>query len=420
MPVSFSYREDQLYAEKRSLEQLAERIGTPFYCYSANMIKERFEAYRTSFGPERSLICYAVKANSNQSVIGLLGAMGAGADVVSAGELQRALQAGIRADRIVFSGVAKTAAEMEYALEQGIFQFNVESEPEVEQLSRVAVALGKEAPVAFRINPDIDAHTHEKITTGRAANKFGVPRRRALEVYAWAASLPGIRVQGIATHIGSQLTQLEPFEQAFHCHAELTTELRGQGHDISVLDIGGGLGIDYGDGKPPPPDLADYAALARRILEPLGCRILVEPGRSLVAESGILVSRVIYRKEGDNTRFLIIDAGMNDLLRPSLYDAYHEISPVRIHAGEARAYDVVGPVCETGDTFARGRELPPLQAGDLVAIRNAGAYGAVMSSLYNTRPLVPEILVEGENFRVIRERLGVTAIIGLDAGTDSS
>lgn len=418
--MTFDYREAQLYAENISLEQLSARVGTPFYCYSAGMIRDRFQAYHSSFGPDRSLICYAVKANSNQSVIRLLGEMGAGADVVSAGELQRALTAGIPADRIVFSGVAKTANEMAYALEQGIFQFNVESEPEVEQLSRVAESLGKQAPVAFRINPDIDAQTHEKITTGRAANKFGVPHRRAPEVYAWAASLPGIRVQGIATHIGSQLTQLEPFEQAFRCHAELATELRGQGHQISVLDIGGGLGVDYGDGKPKPPPLADYVALARKILDPLGCRILVEPGRSLVAEAGVLVARVIYVKEGESTRFLIIDAGMNDLLRPSMYDAYHEISPVLVRDGESTPYDVVGPVCETGDTFARGRVLPPVEAGDLVAVRNAGAYGAVMSSLYNTRPLVPEILVDGDRFTEIRERMDVAAIIGLDAAGDST
>ena len=413
--MSFEYHDAQLYAENIPLEQLAEQVGTPFYCYSSGMIRERFEAYRGSFDPERSLICYAVKANSNQAVIRLLGEMGAGADVVSAGELQRALQAGIPAQRIVFSGVAKTADEMKYALEQGIFQFNVESEPEVEQLSRVAAAAGRQAPIAFRINPDIDAHTHEKITTGRAANKFGVPRRRAADVYAWAASLPGIRVQGIATHIGSQLTQLEPFEQAFHCHAELATELRGQGHEISVLDIGGGLGIDYGDGKAKPPPLAEYAALARKILDPLGCRILVEPGRSLVAESGVLVARVIYVKEGESTRFLIVDAGMNDLLRPSLYDAWHEISAVRVREGEAVPYDVVGPVCETGDTFARNRLLPPLEAGELIAIRNAGAYGAVMSSLYNTRPLVPEILVDGDEYDVIRERLDAGAIIAMDS-----
>jgi diaminopimelate decarboxylase len=415
--VSFEYQDAQLYAENIPLEQLGEKVGTPFYCYSSGMIRERFEAYRESFDPGRSLICYAVKANSNQAVIRLLGEMGAGADVVSAGELQRALQAGIPAEHIVFSGVAKTADEMKYALEQGIFQFNVESEPEVEQLSRVATGMGKQAPIAFRINPDIDAHTHEKITTGRSANKFGVPRRRAADVYAWAASLPGIHVQGIATHIGSQLTQLEPFEQAFHCHAELATELRGQGHEISVLDIGGGLGIDYGDGKPEPPPLAEYAALARKILDPLNCRILVEPGRSLVAESGVLVARIIYVKEGESTRFLIVDAGMNDLLRPSLYDAWHEISAVRVHEGEAAPYDVVGPVCETGDTFARNRLLPPLEAGELIAIRNAGAYGAVMSSLYNTRPLVPEVLVDGSEYAVIRERLDAGAIIALDSAT---
>jgi len=412
--VAFAYQQDQLHCDDVDLAGLADRVGTPFYCYSAADIRARFGAYREHFG-EGGLVCYAVKANSNQAVLRLLAGLGAGADVVSAGELQRALEAGIPAERIVFSGVAKTADEMRYALGQGIFQFNVESEPELEQLDAVARSLGTRAPVAFRINPDIDARTHEKITTGKAVNKFGVPASRALEVYERAAALPGIRVQGIATHIGSQLTQLEPFEQAFRAHAELCRALRAAGHDISVLDVGGGLGIDYHDGASPPPPLADYAALARRILDPLGCRILVEPGRSVVGEAGVLVSRVIYVKQGEQTRFLIIDAGMNDLLRPSLYGARHEILPLRRGAGQPRPHDVVGPICETGDTFARGLELPPLTAGDLVAIGNAGAYGAVMASTYNTRPLVPEVLVEDGRARVVRRRVEAAELIALES-----
>jgi diaminopimelate decarboxylase len=411
--VAFTYQHDQLQCDGVSLADLADEVGTPFYCYSAEAIRERFGAYRAHFGPD-DLVCYAVKANSNQAVLHLLAGLGAGADVVSGGELRRALMAGIPADRIVFSGVAKTAEEMRYALESGIFQFNVESEPELEQLDRVARSLGTRAPVAFRINPDIDAHTHEKITTGKAANKFGVPASRAPEAYARAATLPGIRVQGIATHIGSQLTQLEPFEQAFRCHAELCRSLRDAGHDISVLDIGGGLGIDYRDGAAQPPALADYAALARRILEPLGCRILIEPGRSVVGEAGVLVTSVIYVKDGERVRFLILDAGMNDLLRPSLYGARHEIVPLRRADGPLLTCDVVGPICETGDTFARGLELPGLEAGDRVAIGNAGAYGAVMASTYNTRPLVPEVLVDGGRGRIVRRRVAAADLIALD------
>ena len=412
--MAFTYQQDRLHCDGVDLAELADDVGTPFYCYSGEAIRTRFCAYREHFG-ENGLVCYAVKANSNQAVLGLLAGLGAGADVVSAGELRRALEAGIPAERIVFSGVAKTGEEMRYALECGIFQFNVESEPELEQLDRVAQALGRRAPVAFRINPDIDARTHEKITTGKAVNKFGVPASRALEVYARAASLPGIRVQGVATHIGSQLTELEPFEQAFRCHAELCRALRAAGHDIAVLDVGGGLGIDYHDGAARPPALADYAQLARRILDPLGCRILVEPGRSVVGEAGVLVARVIYVKQGEQTRFVIVDAGMNDLLRPSLYGAHHEILPLRRGAEPRVTCDVVGPICETGDTFARGLELPVLEAGDLVALGNAGAYGAVMASTYNTRPLVPEVLVEGGRPRVVRRRVGVAEQIAYDS-----
>lgn len=403
--MSFEYRAEQLYAEGVPVEQLADTVGTPFYCYSANDIRENYASYQRAFEPGNTLVCYAVKANSNPSVMRLLADSGAGADVVSAGELEQALDAGVSAGRIVYSGVAKTASEMKYALERDIFQFNVESEPELEQLNDTALALGRQAPVAFRINPDIDAGTHEKITTGKSINKFGVPRSRAVAIYDRAASLPGIRVQGIATHIGSQLMELQPFEQAFRCHRELALELRGRGHDIGVLDIGGGLGIAYGDDRRSPPAPEDYAAAAMDILGPLGCRIIIEPGRSLVGGAGILVARVIYVKEGESRRFLIVDAGMNDLLRPSLYDAYHDVTPVRHASGEAQTCDVVGPVCETGDAFARDRSLPPMKAGDLIAIRDVGAYGAVMASAYNSRPLASEVLVAGDRCVLTRRRL---------------
>jgi len=411
--VSFAYHQDELYAENLPIAKIADAVGTPFYCYSASAIRDRFSGYAKHFNQAGSLVCYAVKANSNQSVIGLLAGMGAGADVVSGGELQRALAAGIPASRIVYSGVAKTAEEMALALSMDILQFNVESEPELERLNGVALEMGKRAPVAFRINPDIDAHTHHKTTTGKSENKFGVPLSRAAEVYDWAAALPGIRVQGIDMHIGSQLTQIEPFEQAFRCLAELTEALRQRGHDISVLDIGGGLGIRYDDSGTPPP-LADYATLAKDILGPTGCRLVVEPGRSIVGEAGILVAKGIYLKQGEQRRFLIIDAGMNDLIRPSLYDAHHEIVPVHRREGLVSDYDVVGPICETGDTFACQEPLPPMLAGDLVAIRNAGAYGAVMASFYNTRPFVPEVLVEGDQFRVVRPRVDALAQIAMD------
>jgi len=409
-----NYREGRLYAEDVPVDKIAEKIQTPVYCYSAAALRHNYLSYSDQFNAENSLICYAVKANSNLAIIRALGEMGAGADVVSEGELRRALRAGIPAGKIVYSGVAKTANEMRYALQQDIFQFNVESEPELELLNEVAVAEGKQAAVAFRINPDIDALTHAKISTGKASNKFGIPWTRARKAYARAAELPGIRVQGIDMHIGSQLTQLMPFEQAFRCLAELTAELRGLGHDIKVLDIGGGLGIDYEDGKPAPPEVTEYAKLANDILGGLGCRIIVEPGRSLVGNTGILLSRVIYVKQGERDRFLIIDAGMNDLLRPSLYDAYHEIIGCEQHEGKAGTYQVVGPICETGDTFARDRLLPPLKAGDLVAIKNTGAYGAAMASCYNTRLLVPEVIVDGTEFTVIRPRPAYDDLIGMD------
>ena len=397
------------------LDKIADQVQTPVYCYSASALRQNYRTYTDHFNVDNSLVCYAVKANSNQAILSLLGKMGAGADVVSEGELRRALQAGIPADRIVYSGVAKTASEMKFALQQDIYQFNVESEPELELLNKVALAAGKQAAIAFRINPDIDARTHAKISTGKASNKFGIAWSGISEAYARAAALPGIKVQGIDLHIGSQLTELAPFEQAFICLAELTGTLREQGHEIAVLDIGGGLGIAYDDEGPQPPDLADYAALANNILGELGCRIIVEPGRSMVGDTGILLSEVIYVKQGEHDEFLIIDAGMNDLLRPSMYDAFHEITPVKPSGEELRPYQIVGPICETGDTFARDRQLPLMQAGDLIAIRDAGAYGAVMSSSYNTRPLVPEVLVEGDDFTVVRKRPGIDELISLDS-----
>jgi len=411
----FTYREGQLYAEDVPVDKIAEQVQTPVYCYSASALRQNYRTYIDHFRPENSLVCYAVKANSNQAILSMLGEMGAGADVVSEGELRRALHAGIPAEKIVYSGVAKTAREMKFALAQDIYQFNVESEPELELLNKVALTAGKQAPIAFRINPDIDARTHAKISTGKASNKFGIAWSGIPEAYARAAALPGISVQGIDLHIGSQLTELAPFEQAFICLAELTERLRGEGHEISVLDIGGGLGIAYDDEGPQPPDLGDYAALANDILGGLGCRIIVEPGRSMVGDTGILLSEVIYVKQGEHDEFLIIDAGMNDLLRPSMYDAFHEITPVKPSGRELRPYQIVGPICETGDTFARDRQLPLMQAGDLIAIRDAGAYGAVMSSSYNTRPLVPEVLVEGDDFTVVRKRPSIDKLISLDS-----
>lgn len=409
------YREGQLYVEAVPAQQIADTIETPVYCYSAAALRNNYQRYAEHFSPADSLICFAVKANSNQSVINTLAKMGSGADVVSEGELRRALLAGIPAQKIVFSGVAKTAREMRFALEQDIFQFNVESESELEVLNEVAMSMGKQAAIAFRINPDIDARTHAKISTGKASNKFGIPATRAAKSYARAAEMPGIRVQGIDMHIGSQLTELEPFKQAFECLALLCTELRADGHDIQVLDVGGGLGINYEDGHSQPPDLLDYATLAHQILDPLGCRILVEPGRSMVGNTGILLSKVIYIKQGEHDRFLIIDAGMNDLLRPSMYDAFHEIIPVNDAGRPMCTYQIVGPICETGDTFAKDRQLAELEPGDLIAIKNAGAYGAAMASTYNTRPLVPEMLVDGENVKVVRKRPDYEALIGQDS-----
>jgi diaminopimelate decarboxylase len=362
------------------------------------------------------LVCYAMKAASNQAILQTLAKLGAGMDVVSGGEYARARAAGVPGERIVFSGVGKTRDEMRLAMTGGIRQFNVESEPEMAVLSAVATELGVKAPITIRVNPDVDAKTHAKIATGKSENKFGIPISRAREVYAQAAALPGIDVIGIDVHIGSQLSQLEPFELAYQKVAELTETLRADGHDIRRLDLGGGLGIPYTRSNEAPPLPTDYGAMVKRVLGHLNCEIEIEPGRLIAGNAGILVSQVIYVKEGEDRKFLILDAAMNDLIRPAMYDAHHDIEPViEPQAGAERAtYDVVGPVCESGDTFAKGREMAQMNAGDLVAFRSAGAYGAVMSSEYNTRPLIPEVMVNGSKFAVIRSRPSFDEIINRD------
>ena len=410
----FAYRNDEYFAEGVRLLELAEACGTPFYCYSRAGIEAAYRQYETAFRGLDVAICYALKANSNQAIIGLLAKLGAGADVVSGGELRRALRAGVAPDRIVFAGVAKTAPEIEIALDAGIRQFNVESLPELEVISRIAAERGRQAVVAFRINPDVDAGTHEKISTGKSENKFGIPWRLARGAYEHAATLPGIRIAGVAMHIGSQILSLDPYARAFERIAGLVAELRGDGHEIDTIDLGGGLGVAYAKDQPAPPTAAEYAELVRQTLGHLDCRFIIEPGRSVVAMAGVLVSRVIYVKEGSARRFLIIDAAMNDFLRPSMYGAYHHIAPARRNGGPDVAYDIVGPVCETGDTFARGRTLPELTAGDLVAIEGAGAYGSVMASGYNTRLNAPEVLVAGDDYRVIRKRPDYDSLIDLD------
>ena len=410
----FGFKQGEIYAEDLPVSALAAQVGTPFYCYSTETLIRHYNVFSQAFSGHDFLLCYAVKANTNQAIIKTLADQGAGADVVSEGELRRALNAGIPPEKIVYSGVAKTKQEMHFALEQGIFQFNVESEPELHQLSAVASHMGKTAAIAFRINPDVDAKTHAKISTGKSENKFGIPLSRARDIYGTAAKLPGIRVQGVDLHIGSQLTDLAPFAEAFQRIVTLVEDLRADGHDISVIDLGGGLGIPYDRESSKPPLPTEYGQMAKQIIGHLGCKIIIEPGRLLVGNAGILVSKVIYVKQGEGRKFLIIDAAMNDLVRPSMYDAYHEIVAVKEHEGPTSLYDIVGPVCETGDTFARDRELPDLTSGDLVAIRSAGAYGAVMSSTYNTRRLIPEVLVKGGKYAIIRARPTYDDIIGLD------
>jgi diaminopimelate decarboxylase len=412
----FLYRDGVLHAEDVPVTEIAAAVGTPFYCYSTATLVRHFRLFDEALAGVDHLVCYAMKAASNQAILRTLAALGAGMDVVSGGEYMRARAAGVPGERIVFSGVGKTRQEMRLALEGGIRQFNVESEPEMRALSEVAVSLGVVAPITVRVNPDVDAKTHAKIATGKSENKFGVPLARARDVYAEAARLPGIDVVGIDVHIGSQLTDLEPFRLAYRKVAELTAMLRADGHDIRRLDLGGGLGIPYTRSNEAPPLPVEYGAMIREELGHLGCEIEIEPGRLIVGNAGILVSRVIYLKQGEGRDFLILDAAMNDLIRPAMYDAWHDIVPViePEPGGEKCPYDVVGPVCESGDTFARGRMLPPLAGGDLVAFRSAGAYGAVMAGEYNTRPLIPEVLVHGRDFAVIRARPGFDEMINRD------
>lgn len=402
----FLYRDGELWAEDVPLSEIAEAVGTPTYVYSSATLLRHLQLFEDALEGMPHLVCFAVKALSNVAVLKLLGEAGAGMDVVSEGEIRRALAAGVEPERIVFSGVGKTRGEMRTALSAGVRHFNVESEPEMRALSEVASALGTTARIAIRVNPDVDARTHAKIATGKSENKFGIPIAKARAAYREAASLPGLEVVGVDVHIGSQLTELEPFEAAYRKVAELTEALRADGHRIARLDLGGGLGIPYTRSNEVPPLPADYGEVIRRTVGHLGCEIVIEPGRLVAGNAGVLLSRVIYVKEGEGRDFVILDAAMNDLLRPAMYDAHHDILPVReAEAGDLhRAYDVVGPVCETGDTFARGRPLPPLREGDLVAFRSAGAYGAVMSSEYNSRPLVAEALVQRDQFAVIRPR----------------
>ena len=412
----FAYRSGVLHAEDVNLEALAEDIGTPFYCYSSATLIRHYQVFAQAFADCDALVCYAMKANSNQSVLRTLARQGAGVDVVSGGELMRALSAGIPPERIMFSGVGKTDEELEAAVSLGIYCLNVESEPELERLSQVASALGQTARVSLRVNPDVDAKTHAKISTGKSENKFGIPISSAREVYARAATLPGIHVSGVDMHIGSQITDLMPFDDAFQLLAEFVHDLRADGHAIDHIDLGGGLGIPYRHDNEPPPHPEAYAEVVKRHTRALGCKLVFEPGRLLVGNAGILVARVVYVKHGEGKTFIITDAGMNDLIRPTLYEAHHDIVPVREAAPGAprETVDVVGPVCESGDFLAQNRALPLLKRGDLIAVLSAGAYGAVQAGTYNTRPLVPEVLVNGASHAVVRPRFDAEAIIALD------
>lgn len=412
----FLYRNGALYAEDVAVADIAAAVGTPFYLYSTATLERHFKLFDEALDGMDHLVCYAMKAASNQAILKTLGDLGAGMDVVSGGEYARAKAAGVPGDRIVFSGVGKTRTEIRLALEGGIRQFNVESEPEMRVISEVATSLGLVAPITVRVNPDVDAKTHAKIATGKSENKFGIPISKAREVYAEAAALPGIKVIGIDVHIGSQLTDLEPYELAYRKVAELTEQLRADGHTITRLDLGGGLGIPYARSNEAPPLPSDYGALIKRTVGHLGCEIEIEPGRLIAGNAGILVSRVVYVKQGEGRQFLILDSAMNDLIRPAMYEAHHDIVPVIEPAPgvEQQPYDIVGPVCESGDTFAKNRMMPPLGDGDLVAFRSAGAYGAVMASEYNTRPLVPEVLAKGDQFAVIRKRPDFDEIINRD------
>jgi diaminopimelate decarboxylase len=416
----FDYRDGVLFAEGVALPEIAAEVGTPFYCYSTAALTRHYTVFAQAFSSLDAMICYALKANSNQAVLRTLAKLGAGADVVSEGELRRALAAGVPPEKVVFSGVGKTAREMDYALAAGIHCFNIESEPELELLSARAVAAGKTAPVSLRINPNVDAKTHKKISTGKAENKFGVPWQRARDVYRRMAELPGIRAVGIDTHIGSQITELQPYDDAYALLAGLAGALRVDGHAIEHIDLGGGLGIPYRTDNNPPPLPDAYAAIVKKHVSKLGLKVIFEPGRLIAGNAGILVSQVIYLKEGEAKNFLIVDAAMNDLVRPTLYDAFHDVRPVVQPPADApriRA-DIVGPVCESGDYLGHDRDLPKLKSGDLIAVSTAGAYGAVQSGTYNTRLLVPEVLVNGDRFAVVRRRQSYEELIGLDSVPD--
>jgi diaminopimelate decarboxylase len=412
----FAYQDGVLHAEDVSLSRIAAEVGTPFYCYSTATLERHYRVLAEAFQGQDAVICFAVKANSNQAVLATMARAGAGMDVVSEGELRRARAAGVPAEKIIFAGVGKSRDEMAYALRDGIFSFNVESEPELRALSDVAEGLGVTARVALRVNPDVDAKTHAKISTGKSENKFGIPYLDAPRLYAEARRLPGLDVSGIHMHIGSQITDLAPFRDAFRLMRDLTLELRGAGHAIHHLDIGGGLGVPYRGANDVPPHPDAYAGLVKETLGDLGARIYLEPGRMIVGNAGILVTRVLYVKAGAGKRFTIVDAAMNDLLRPTLYEAHHEVWPVlesRL-AGPRVLQDIVGPVCETGDYLALERELPAFEPFDLMALMTAGAYGAVMSSTYNSRLLVPEVLVNDSAYAVVRPRPSYDDLIGLD------
>ncbi|HCV73146.1 MULTISPECIES: diaminopimelate decarboxylase [Rhizobium/Agrobacterium group] len=413
----FGYIDGVLHAENVPVPEIAKAVGTPFYVYSTATLERHYKVFSGAFADVDAMVCYAMKANSNQAVLKTLAKLGAGIDVVSGGELRRALGAGVPANRIMFSGVGKTVAEMDYALEAGIYCFNIESEPELEVLNLRAVKAGKRAHVSFRINPDVDARTHAKISTGKKENKFGISYERARAVYAHAATLPGIEVTGIDMHIGSQITELQPFEDAFRLLRELVESLRADGHTISHVDIGGGLGIPYREDNNPPPLPDAYAHIVKNELKSLNCKIITEPGRLIVGNAGILVTEVIYVKDGGEKNFVIVDGAMNDLIRPTLYEAYHGIRPVvqpAVDAPRIKA-DIVGPVCETGDYLALDREMAAPQPGDLIAVSSAGAYGAVQAGTYNSRLLVPEVLVKGDKFHVIRPRGTYEELIALDS-----
>jgi diaminopimelate decarboxylase len=412
----FAYRNGALHAEAVNLAAIAEKVGTPFYCYSTATIERHYRVFADAFADVPALVCYAMKANSNQAVIATLARLGAGADVVSEGELKRARAAGIAPDKIMFSGVGKTARELALAVDEGILCVNVESEAELDALSAIAAAKGRTIDISVRVNPDVDAQTHAKIATGRAENKFGIPIGRAREVYARAASLPGLRVAGVDMHIGSQITALQPFDDAFALLSAFVRTLRADGHRIAHVDLGGGLGIPYREDDEPPPDPDAYAQVVKRATRDLDCMLIFEPGRLIVGNAGILVTRVLYRKRGDAKTFVIVDAAMNDLVRPTLYGAHHEIRPLAEPVAGARRIvaDVVGPVCESGDFLAEDRELVAPEPGDLLAVMSAGAYGAVHAGTYNTRALVPEVLVRGDAWALVRPRLDADALIGLD------